>query len=595
MLRNVGQLSYGPGMASKSGALTDDIGSFIDEHDEGPAGAGTDVPNFDVAICGFGPVGEVLANLLGRDGFRVVVFDREGSVYHLPRAAHLDHEIMRIFQSVDLAEEILPATTGVRGMHFLNGAGQKLFGFDPPTGTATSGWQNDYMFFQPQLESSLRRGVERYDDIHVHLCHEVVGFEQHPHHVDVRVRDLVTAELKRFRASFVVGCDGARSVIRRHCGIDLDDEGFDESWLVTDVVLREPVELPDVVLQICDPARPTTFVPMPGARRRWEFMLLPGEDPEAMAEEASVLRLLAPWLPAGKAIVERARVYTFHGLTATRWRDGRVLLAGDAAHQMPPFLGQGMCSGLRDAANLAWKLGMVLTGTSSDDLLDSYATERSAHVRAITRAAVAFGGIVCTLDPAVAAARDAGFLGNPEAAPGRDGHALLPPLGDGITSADVGGKGGAGRLFPQPWVRTSGDEGMGDDDVVRLDDLCGAGFSVIARRGDPRAELSIDELARLGRIRTSFVSFDHAASADDRLSVVADRDGVMPDWFESHDAAVVIVRPDRYVFGSAADAGDLPGLVDALTSQLHLVAPAERSAASNRFADPSAPEGGSCR
>lgn len=500
---------------------------------------------YDVAIVGYGPVGEVLANLLGQEGFRVAVFERAESVYHMPRAAHFDHEVMRVFQSIGLADAILPSTSWIRGMHFLNGERRKLFGFEQPDRPTANGWSNDYMFYQPDLELALRSGVDRFDNVEVFLRHEVDAVTDFGDHVEVVVRNLDGDTLHTVDARFVVGCDGARSSTRRLVGIDLEDIGFDESWLVIDARLTRAVDLPDVCHQICDPARPTTYVPMPEPYRRWEFMLLPGETVEEIEKPDRVRELLAPWVSDADAEIIRAVVYTFHAVIAHGWRTGRVVIAGDAAHQMPPFLGQGMCSGIRDAANLAWKLALVLRGLAPDALLDTYEAERAPHVRTIIDAAVSFGGIICTLDPQVAADRDRQFLENPDG-PGSRTQASQPPLG----SAGLGVE-----LFVQPWVtRAEGGDAL-------FDDVAGRGFTLVSRAGDPLGALQPGTRAAFDALGGTALSLDH----------VGDRDGYLGAWFDRQGCEVALVRPDRYVFGTAASIDGCDALVTALVTVLERV------------------------
>jgi len=536
--------------------------------------------DYDVIINGYGPVGEVLANLLGRDGHRVAVFERAASVYHMPRAAHFDHEAMRIFQSVGLAESILPSTCWIRGMHFLNGEGQRLFGFEQPVGPTANGWNNDYMFYQPTLEQALRAGVDRYPNVHVVLEADVDAVVDHGTHVEVTVSDVrdvgdVDHPGDRSRVvtgRYVIGCDGARSTTRRCADIELEDFGFDESWLVVDAKLIEPVDLPDVCHQRCDPVRPTTYVPMPDPYRRWEFMLLPGESVAAMEDPARIYELLEPWVSPAQAEIVRGVVYTFHAVIAHGWRRGRVIIAGDAAHQMPPFLGQGMCSGLRDAANLAWKLDVVLRGMATEDILDTYESERAPHVRSIIDAAVSFGGIICTLDRDIAAARDAQFLGaSATSAMSDSGAGMTPPLGRGVlattTSAPTADH--AGRLFIQPWVTCR------DGNDVLLDDVLGSTFAVIARDASLLEALDERSLRALGELRaTSVVLAPHdrpaVIEAVEGVAAVAvtDRDGYLASWFDERGVDAVVLRPDRYVFGASCGAEALGALVEQLRGAL---------------------------
>jgi 3-(3-hydroxy-phenyl)propionate hydroxylase len=386
--------------------------------------------SYDVVIAGYGPVGAVAAGLLGQAGLRVAVFEPTTSVYHLPRAAHMDAEIMRVLEQLGVRDEVQAACAPVKAMHFVNACGDALLRFDLDEG---AGW----MFYQPDLERALRAGVDALDSVSVRLAHEVTGFDQDDDGVSVRVRAVGDATETTVRARVLIGADGARSVVRKQLDVSSVDLEFDQPWLVVDTLLRRPLELPELVQQICDPARPTTFIPMCGLRRRWEFMLLDGETVEEMETPERIAELLSPWVQPDDVEIVRAVVYSFHAVLAEQWRDRRVFLIGDAAHQMPPFLGQGMCSGVRDAHNLAWKLALVLRGLARDDLLDTYESERSPHVRSIIETAVSLGGLLQTTDPEVAASRDAMML-NPDAK--EPARSEMPGLTTGVLVDGGGGR-----------------------------------------------------------------------------------------------------------------------------------------------------------
>jgi 3-(3-hydroxy-phenyl)propionate hydroxylase len=489
----------------------------------------------DVAVVGYGPVGATLANLLGRLGHRVDVFESTTSVYHLPRAAHFDGEAMRIFQAAGLADAIAPVTAPIAGMYFVNTEGKKLFGYDAPQGRGENGWANNYMFYQPDLERVLRAGADRFPNVHVHLGHEVVSITQDDERVEVGVRDLHDDTTQRVEARYLVGCDGARSVTRSAAGITLEDLRFDQPWLVVDTVLTRPVDLPPMSVQYCDPARPVTYVPMGSDRRRWEFMLLPGESAESMEDPDRVRALLAPWVAPEDLEIVRAVVYTFHAVMASPWRNGRLFVMGDAAHQMPPFLGQGMCAGIRDAQNLSWKVDLVLTGAASQDLLDTYEAERSPHVRTIIETAVNAGHIIQTTDPVIASTRDAHFLANPRQ-PGGPGAVRMPGLAGGVLAS---GTAWAGELLAQPEV-----------DGTLLDDHCGLRFAIIGRQ-DARRIMAEPAVAFWDSLPGAFV-------ADDGLTA----------WLDNVGAEYVVLRPDRYVYGVATDTGELDALAERLRTQL---------------------------
>jgi 3-(3-hydroxy-phenyl)propionate hydroxylase len=411
----------------------------------------------DLLVAGFGPVGSTLTGLAARHGLSAVAVDREVGLYPLPRAAHCDHEILRILQQLGCADEIVAAMQPNEGMDFLTASREVLLRFRSP-GLAPTGWPASVLFHQPGFEQAIRCAVSA-TDAEVRLGVGVAAIEQDGESVVATLDDG-----EHVRARFAVGCDGARSLVRREIGTTMHDLEFEEPWLVVDLLLNEPIaHLPHRALQVCDPARPHTLVPMPWPRFRFEFMLLPGDDPDAIQQPDRVRELVGAWIDPSIVDVERAAVYTFHGLVARRWREGRVFLAGDAAHQMPPFLGQGMCSGMRDAANLAWKLAAVLHQGAPATLLDSYQLEREPHVRAIVELAVTFGRIICTTDSKLAAARDAEMLcSRREEA---DVPSGTPPLERGPAIGP-----GGGSLSPQPWI-----------DGRRLDDHVGPRFALITR------------------------------------------------------------------------------------------------------------------
>ena len=324
----------------------------------------------DVAIVGFGPTGATLALALGRSGLDVVVYERSAAAYSMPRACHIDAEVARILARHGLEPHLHHLLTESAGMEYVDGSGRRLFSFEGFEREPLLGWHEDYVFVQPELEAVLRSEVASLANVHVHL-----GVEAPP----------VASLLEEAR--YVVGCDGASSPVRQQLGVEFVDLDYDEPWLVVDVMLdREPdTPLPDIIQQVCDPERLATFVPSHGRHRRWEFLLAEGEDPDPWA-------LLAPWgvTPAHGELV-RAVKYRFHALVADRWRVGRVFLAGDAAHMMPPFMGQGLCSGVRDADNLAWKLVEVVRSDGDEGLLDSYEAERRPHTEAVVAMSIEAG------------------------------------------------------------------------------------------------------------------------------------------------------------------------------------------------------------
>jgi len=501
----------------------------------------------DVAIVGYGPVGAVLANLLGRDGLRVQAFERDREVYKLPRAVHFDHEVMRIFQSFGLGEGALRETAPILGYEFVNADGEVLFDYDFDLKITDQGWRPDYMFHQPDLERALRATAEERESVRVHLEHEVCELEEREDHVLLEVRDRGAGggATRSLRAGFVVGCDGAASFVRKRTGLPLEDLEFDEPWLVVDATVEKPpveLGLPRCPTQLCDPARPVTYVPVAGPYIRWEFMLVPGESKEEMLRSERIDALISAWTDPSRVQVIRAAVYDFHAVVGTRWGTRRVFLAGDAVHQTPPFLGQGLCTGIRDAANLAWKLRLAARGAAPLEILQHYQTEREPQVRAVIGIAVAMGRVICTLDPEAAAARDAELLAREDRTREMPG---FPPIGPGVRLGDDDGL--AGRLGLQARVRRDGAEPR------LLDDAFGPGFHLLVRgpEAPTLSEAARDALARVGG---ALVVIDPAL----------DEEGAYRRWLDAAGKDAVLVRPDHVVFGSARGALAATSLLEAL-------------------------------
>jgi 3-(3-hydroxy-phenyl)propionate hydroxylase len=364
---------------------------------ETPTSAQKRTREIDVAIVGCGPVGAMLANLLGLQGIGTVVLEREAAIYDLPRAVHFCDEVMRLLQTVGLAEPMQPLVHVSPGMKFVDDTGHLLLDWPRQQQLGPQGWHESYRFHQPELERVLRKGLERFPSVALRLRTEVFALEQEQNGVVVCYEDLATGQLTRCHARYVVGCDGARSLVRRLMGVPMEDLGFHERWLVVDAILKRPrPDLGDYSVQFCSKLRPATYVRGTGNRRRWEIAVLPGEDATTITQPAKVFEMLNPWVGPEDVGLERAALYTFHSAIAPIWRSGRLLIAGDSAHLTPPFLGQGMCAGMRDVGNLAWKLARVLRGQNDDTLLDTYQTERAPHVREYIELAVRLGGLLTT-------------------------------------------------------------------------------------------------------------------------------------------------------------------------------------------------------
>ena len=514
-----------------------------------------------VVVVGAGPVGLVTAILLGRAGWRVTVVERWPTRYPMPRACTIDHEALRILQSAGVMVEhqaLFEPSRGARGGYEMrNGAGVLLqaINWNRP---AESGWANTNGFYQPELEDALESMALDDPSVSLRRGWSVDAVTQDPDGVTVQVT--ATADGSRqeqLRADWLVGADGANSAVREQLGIDVVDTGFQADWLVVDY---EPIvdrQWNAFVTQYCDPEQPATAVKSGPGRRRFEFMRRAEVTVEQLGRTETAWRLMEPWgVTPDNARLERHAVYTFRGRWAKEWRRGRVFLAGDAAHLMPPFLGQGLCSGLRDAAALSWRLAMVGSGRAGESVLDSYGPERTAHVREIIDGAVSIGQVVCELDPARAAARDARMtaeLTDPSAVFVEPPH---PRLGEPSISAP--GDRCAGTLSVQGRVEVGGAVGL-------FDDVVGGSWQLIALDVDPWRPLS-------PRMRTWFTGIGGTVSTVSHDGMIRDVDGTYRAWFEAHGCTVVLARPDFYIFGTG-DAADVPRLLQLLHDDLVAATP----------------------
>lgn len=472
---------------------------------------------YDVAVIGLGPTGATLACLLAQCGLSVLVLEREPKPYPLPRAVHFDGETMRVFQTVGITGLLEPRVHVNPGMRFVDPSGRLLMDWPRPQEIGPHGWHESYRFHQPELEDLLRRRLEVYPQITVRQGHEVTQVDETADRVTLTVNNCRTDTIEAFEASYVVGCDGANSFIRDAMAAELEDLGFQERWLVLDLILKRPMPgLGDHTLQVCDPARPTTYCRAPGMRRRWEISLRNVENEDEMTDPDHIWAFLRRWLTPEDADLERKAIYTFRSAVARQWRKGRMMIAGDAAHLTPPFMGQGMCAGIRDASNLAWKLALVVQDRADPALLDSYGAERAPHARAYIETAVRLGGLINSLDRhsalAMAQQDDAGRATMASIAP-----RLGNPVPDGPDDPH------RGRIFGQPRL----------SDGRLLDDAVGYAPALLTRTALPMAQPN------------EFNAQDHPEIAT-HLDVL----GV--------DAA--LIRPDRYVLATAQGAGNVSAL-----------------------------------
>lgn len=503
--------------------------------------------HYDVLIVGFGPAGAVAAAMFGARGHTTLVIDRMTGIYEKPRAIAIDHEILRHFDNMGIAEEVLPFVAPFTASQHFGAKGQLIRRIDMVPEPYPLGYTPSMVFTQPPVEQVLRRHAEGLGSVTVELGTELIDISDTGNQVIATLRN-ADGETRNMAAKYALGCDGASSTVRQLCGITLEDLIFDEPWLVIDVQVNDDSlsKLPQTSAQFCDPARPTSFIIGPNNHRRWEIMLLPGEDAREMEKPDNVWTLLAPWLTPDDGELWRAAAYRFHALVADTWRRGRILIAGDAAHQQPPFIGQGMCQGLRDVSNIVWKLDRVLKGQSSDSLLDSYTVERKRHVQTLTGKIKAIGQMICERDPLLAAERDARVLAEGGGAPPTiTRQEIVPPIEIGLIGAE--GTPARGLLFPQPAI-------VKDGDAVLLDRLIGHGWRMLldGRRVSAQQAQTLRDTIEGLAVHTIAASGTAAEDAD-----LAEKDGVLSAWFDRHGCIAAIVRPDHYVFAGATDMASL--------------------------------------
>jgi len=509
---------------------------------------------YDVVIVGYGPVAEVLAIILGRKGRRVAIFERWTERYALPRAVCIDHEMYRMLSQIGMRDELPTVSHAGPVYRWLNADWRELLAIDWSAESISGGPQVSFVH-QPTMERLFDRHVRTLPSVEVHLGYDAVRVSQTEDVATLAVVERATGEKHSVSAKFVIGCDGANSLVQQAIGGGREDRGFEADWLVIDILPNEGVTL-DVppAAQWCNPERPTTIVPAGVCDgrffRRWEFMRLPHETIQDIENEEMAWRLLEPWVRPDQATMVRHKVYTFRSLLAKRWCDGRLLIAGDAAHVMPPFMGQGMCAGLRDDWNLAWKLDLVLDGLADHALLDTYQIERSPHVSDVIDLSMYLGRMICQPDPAMAAIRDEAFFSG-TAPPPPD----FPHLSDGILHRTSAGKPTdvAGLLSPHVVVCQRSE-------ATRLDDFTGGGFVLIADQAD-LLDLSPAAKRVASDLDIKLIALNGGSGGSE---LIEDVDGRLAAFLVEHNTRAILVRPDYYVYGGGATKGEVNGLLLAL-------------------------------
>ncbi|PSJ44105.1 bifunctional 3-(3-hydroxy-phenyl)propionate/3-hydroxycinnamic acid hydroxylase [Zobellella endophytica] len=518
----------------------------------------------DVVIAGAGPVGLMIANYLGHCGVEVVVVEKLDTLIDYPRAIGLDDESLRTFQAVELAEQVLPHTTPMHAMRFLTPKGRCFADIQP--NTDEFGWPRRNAFIQPLADRVLYEGLARFDKVKVLFSRDLQAFGQDGEGVSLTLAGPEGEE--RLRARYLVACDGGNSLVRRTLDISFEGKTAPNQWIVIDV-RNDPLGTPNIYM-CCDAERPYVSAALPHGIRRFEFMVMPGETEEQLSRPEELQRLLAKVLPDPTRVdVIRQRVYTHNARLAGEFRRGRILLAGDAAHIMPVWQGQGYNSGMRDASNLAWKLALVVQGLAGDELLDSYQQERRDHARAMIDLSVTAGHVLAPPKKWQASLRD-GISWLLNYIPPVKRYFLemrfkpMPQYRQGVLVEPTPKlkPSPVGKLFIQPRVRLG-------EQVLLLDEVIGRRFAVIAWGTDPTYGLSAEELAHWRRLGTCFIQVVPSVQlqAEARLAEgvirIGDESGRLKEWFGRYPASIAVLRPDRFVAGIA-----IPQTLELLCRQL---------------------------
>jgi 3-(3-hydroxy-phenyl)propionate hydroxylase len=506
----------------------------------------TEPSNYDVAVIGYGPTGATAANLLGQLGLKTVVIERDPDIYGRARAISTDDEVMRIWQSIGLADRLQQDMLPDRPIAFVDAKGVPFI--DMKIESRLTGHPPQQFLYQPAVDQVLRDGVDRFPNVEVLLEHECLRLSTLDDGVELMLADMRTDAVRCVRASYVVAADGGSSPTRGQLGIGYSGSTYAERWIVIDTKVVRQWDAHDRLRFHCNPARPTVDCPTPLGHHRWEYPARAGEDDQKLVREEEIWNVLnSQGITEDDVKILRAVVYCHHVRIADRWRVGRVLLAGDAAHAMPPWIGQGMSAGVRDATNLCWKLAAVIHGQAPESLLDSYQAERKPHVADVTRRAVLVGRIITERNKIIAALRNrSGRILMRMPALTRRMQKLMwipqPRYRDGFLAT---GHRAAGWQIPQPWVTDASGA------TVRLDDMLSNRWTLLYTGESPSGCRAWQALG-VPALRVC------RPGSDPHINTIREVDGTLLRWLRQKNATAVVLRPDGFIYAAAESGQPLP-------------------------------------
>ncbi len=467
---------------------------------------------FDVTIIGLGPTGGTLANLMAMNGFSVLILEREKSHYNLPRAVHFDDEIMRVFQTIGITKDFLKHTIINKGTKFVNSKGKVVLDWPRPRKITENGWYPSYRFHQPDLERQLRKKLKNYRKVKIQNNSKVTKIKNYSEYVKISFSNTKIDSFHEIKSKYLIGCDGANSVTRKEMNTKMKNLGFTQKWAVIDLILKEEKKnLPDRTIQYSNPKQPATYCRNVGKRRRWEFAIKRKQSEKKILSEKYIWNFLKPWLKKKEALLERKTIYTFKSAISRNWIKGRIFIAGDAAHLMPPFMGQGMCAGIRDVSNLAWKISKCLKSKHNEKLLSSYQSERFTNVKEYVETTMRMGEFVN-------AAESIEITDNISS--GSDGiksmQSIKPVLGKGLGSiSDIN----RGKIFPQLKLKNG----------KSLDDFFSCSLILILSN-------ELKNKKKLSKLPT----------------IIENEVKGLSEVLKDYKSKAIIVRPDRFVLQSCA-------------------------------------------